>query len=107
MADVEAARQTLGAAGSDDMEGYKLTVLGGLAGKPNTMVSQMVDLFAMRRSRSFEFNVCFQPGAKVLVKAWVERVECLAQLWVEAGTPLSGWKPPKQKAPSPEHWPAG
>ena len=50
-------------------------------------------LVLMGRSRSFEFNMCSQEGAKLLVKAWVELMHHLADVWVEARTPLRGWKP--------------
>ena len=37
--------------------------------------------------------MCSQEGAKLLVKAWVELMQHLADVWVEAGIPLRGWKP--------------
>ena len=37
--------------------------------------------------------MCSQEGAKLLVKAWVELMHYLAGIWVEARTPLRGWKP--------------
>ena len=113
MNDVEAARQSLHESGLDGMDGYKLTVLGGLwqatraqrsnyglkvEAKPNTVVRQMVDLYKMRRSRSFDFNLYSQHGARLLVKAWVERMAFLADLWVEAGTPVTGWTLPAPPA---------
>ena len=109
MNDVEAARQSLHESGLDGLDGYKLTVLGGLwqasraqrsnyglkvEAKPNTVVRQMVDLYQMRRSRSFDFNLYSQHGDCLLVKAWVERMDFLGELWVEAGTPVAGWTLP-------------
>ena len=41
----------------------------------------------MGKSTSFEFNICSQEGAKLLVKAWVELMQYLADVWVEARTP--------------------
>ena len=37
--------------------------------------------------------MCSQEGGKLLVKAWVELMQYLADVWVEARTPLRGWKP--------------
>ena len=106
MNEVDAARQSLDESGLGGLDGYKLTVLGGLwqavrtqrsnyglkvEAKPGTVVRQMVDLYQMRRSRSFEFNLYSELGARLLVKAWTERMDFLAELWVEAGTPLSDW----------------
>ena len=34
-----------------------------------------------------------QEGAKLLVKAWVELMQYLADVWAVARTPLTGWKP--------------
>ena len=61
--------------------------------KAKTVVRQTLDLLGMGRSRSLEFNMCSQDGAKLLVKAWVELMQYLADVWVEAKTPLRGWKP--------------
>ena len=60
--------------------------------KTKTVVKPMLDLLGMGRSRSFEFNMCSQEGAKLLVKVWVELMQYLADVWVEARTPLRGWK---------------
>ena len=107
MNDVEAARQSLQESGLDGLDGYKLTVLGGLwqatraqrsnyglkvEAKPNSVVRQLVELYKMRRSRSFDFNLYGQHGARLLVKAWIERMDYLGDLWVAAGTPLSDWR---------------
>ena len=61
--------------------------------KSKTVVRPTLDFLGMGRTRSFEFNKCSQEGAKLLVKAWVELMQYLADVWVEASTPLKGWKP--------------
>ena len=58
-----------------------------------TVVRPMLDLLGMGKNTSFEFNMCSQEGAKLVVKAWVELMHSLADVWVEARTPLRGWKP--------------
>ena len=58
-----------------------------------TVVRPMLDLLGMGKSKSFEFNMCSQERAKLLVKAWVELTQYLADVWVEARTPLRGCKP--------------
>ena len=60
--------------------------------KARTVVRPTLYFVGMRKNRSFEFNKCSLEGARVLAKAWVELMQHLADVRVEAKTPLRGWK---------------